>query len=70
MNGSLALTAIMRGGAGSPNYLVYLNRSEVDVVGGFWGSLVRLVVERRLKAEASEVLQGVRKRLDSGDPPR
>lgn len=70
MNGSLALTAIMRGGAGSPHYLVYLNRSEVDVVGGFWGGLVRLVVERRLKAEASEVLQGVRKRLESGDPPR
>ena len=67
VNGSLSLTAIMRGPA--VNYLVYLNRSDVDVLGGFFGGLVRVVAERRLKAEASEVLQGLRQRLESGEPP-
>ena len=69
MNGALALTAIVGGGPGSPRYLAYLNRSEVDVLGGFFGGLVRWLVERRLKAEASEVLQGLRRRLESGPPP-
>lgn len=69
MNGSLNLTAVLRGRPGSPNYLAYLNRSDVDVLGGFFGGLVRLLVEHRLKTEASEVLQGLGRRLDSG-PPR
>ena len=67
MNGSLSLTAIMRGPAA--NYLVYLNRSDVDVLGGFFGGLVRVVAERRLKADASEVLRGLGQRLESGEPP-
>jgi hypothetical protein len=68
MNGSLALTAIV-GEPGSYNYLAYLNRSDVDVVRGFFGGVVRLIVERRLKTEASDVLQGLRDRLERGDPP-
>jgi hypothetical protein len=66
---SLGLTALLQGGPGSPNYLVYLNRSNVDVLGGFFGGLVRLVVEHRLKPEAADVLEGLRGRLESG-PPR
>ena len=67
VNASLGLTAIMRGSNGR-NYLVYLNRSEVDVLGGFFGGLVRMVMGRRLKAEASDVLRGLRNRLESGEP--
>jgi hypothetical protein len=69
MNGSLNVTAIMPGGSAPRRYLVYLNRSRVDILGGWFGGLVRLIVERRLKAEASEVLQGLRRRLESGEPP-
>ena len=69
MNGALALTAIVGGGPGSRRYLAYLNRSEVDVLSGFFGGLVRWLVERRLKSEASDVLQGLRRRLESGLPP-
>ena len=69
MNGALALTAIVGGGPGSRRYLAYLNRSEVDVLGGFLGGLVRWIVERRLKSEASEVLQGLRRRIERGLPP-
>jgi hypothetical protein len=67
VNASLGLTAIMRGSDGQ-NYLVYLNRSEVDVLGGFFGGFVRMVMGRRLKAEASDVLRGLRNRLESGEP--
>jgi hypothetical protein len=68
VNASLGLTAIMRGRPGSPNYLAYVNRSDVDVVGGVFGGLVRVFMERRLKKEASTVLLGLRQRLESGDP--
>jgi hypothetical protein len=68
VNASLGLTAIMRGGPGSPNYLAYVNRSEVDVVGGLFGGLVRIFMERRIKKEASSVLLGLRQRLETGDP--
>jgi hypothetical protein len=31
--------------------------------------LVRVVMQRRLKAEAASVLAGLRRRLESGEPP-
>ena len=34
VNASLGLTAILRGRPGSPNYLAYVNRSDVDMAGG------------------------------------
>jgi hypothetical protein len=68
VNASLGLTGIMRGRPGSPQYLVYVNRSEVDVVRGMFGGLLRVFMERRLKKEASTVLVGLRQRLESGDP--
>lgn len=69
VNASFGVTAVLRGEPGGPNYLTYLNRSEVDVLGGVFGGLVRWMVQRRLKAEAAEVLQGLRKRLEGGEPP-
>ena len=68
MNASLDLTAIMRGRPGSLSYLASVNRSDVDVVRGLFGGLVRVFMERRLKKEASNVLLGLRRRLESGDP--
>jgi hypothetical protein len=68
MDGSLSVTAIV-GGADSRRYLAYLNRSDVDVIGGFWGGLIRRILERRLKSEAPAILQALRQRLESGDPP-
>ena len=68
VNASLGVTAILRGRPGSPNYLAYVNRSDVDVAGGLFGGLVRVLMERRLKKEAATVLLGLRQRLESGDP--
>ena len=61
------MTAIVR--AEPVNYLVYLNRSEVDLVKGAFGGLVRETIEDRLKTESESVLQSLRQRLESGDPP-
>ena len=63
----MSLTAVTRG-AQAHNYLVYLNRSEVDVLGRFLGGVVRVFMEHRLKTEASAVLREWRARLESGDP--
>jgi hypothetical protein len=67
VNASLGVTAILSNGGA--HYLVYLNRSDVDVVGGMFGGLVRYFVQRRLKAEAANVLLGLKQRLEGGEPP-
>lgn len=67
-NASLALTAITEDGTGR-RYLVYVNRSQVDVLGGLFGAWKRSIVEGRLKSETGAVLNTVRRRLDSGLPP-
>lgn len=65
MTGSIAVTAI----AGrQPSYLLYLNRSRVDVLNGFLGGLVRRIVEGRLRDEAAQVVDGLRRRLEAGEP--
>lgn len=69
MTGSLALTTITGGADRSPRYLMYLNRSRVDVLDGLFGGLVRRIVERRLRTEALEVVRGFRQRLETGEPP-
>ena len=69
VNASLGLTALARGTSGGPKYLVYVNRSEVDVLHGAFAGIIRWVIQRRLRTEAAGVLQGVRRRLESGEPP-
>jgi hypothetical protein len=68
MNGALSLTAILRGRPGPPHYLTYINRTDVDVLGGFFGGVARMIIERRLTAEAAEAIKGLRERLESGEP--
>lgn len=68
VNASLGITVILRGAPGAHNYLAYVNRSEVDMLGGVFGGLARRIMQRRLKAEAATVLQELRRRLESGEP--
>jgi hypothetical protein len=70
VDASFSLTALMQGESGKPNYLMYTNRSSVDVLGGgVLGGVFRWALQRRLKSEAGNVLQNLRKRLESGLPP-
>jgi hypothetical protein len=68
VNASFSVTAIIRGEPGSPNYLAYLNRTQVDVLDGMFGGLVRSAAQRRLKHDAVDVLRERRMRLESGLP--
>lgn len=69
VNASLGLTALVPGETGEPGYLVYLNRADVDAIGGPFGPLIKWMTGRRLKAEAAVALKGLRRRLESGEPP-
>jgi hypothetical protein len=64
----LGVTALVRNTDTGRAYLVYVNRSSLDVLTGFWGRFIRRVIQRRLKAEAPAVLKGIRQRLESGMP--
>ena len=67
-NASLGVTAISEDPSGQ-RYLVYVNRSQLDVLGGVFGAWKRAVVEGKLKNESATVLKEVRRRLESGPPP-
>lgn len=64
MTGGLALTAITTDTGTGANYLVYLNRTGVDLLGGFFGPLKRSVLESRLKSELPDIIQKLRVRLE------
>ncbi len=66
---SLGITMLVRGAPGGHNYLVYVNRSSVDVLGGAFGGLTRWMVQRRIRSESAAVLRGLAERLESGEPP-
>lgn len=69
LSGALAMTAVTNGSAGRSRYLLYVNGSRVDVFDGVFGGLVRRIVERRIRAEAPDVIHALRRRLEGGDPP-
>ena len=68
LNGALSLTSLLRGTPGGPNYLAYLNRTEIDVIGGMFGGVARMVIQRRIGNEADELLVALRTRLERGEP--
>jgi hypothetical protein len=67
--GGLGLTMVLREATNGAPYLAYLNRSQVDLLRGFFGGLVRSVLEDRLERQAPLIVQGLRARLESGNPP-
>lgn len=70
-SGSLNLVALVRrpAGSGTPYYLVVVNRSSIDAIGGFFGGIARKVIESRMKRDAPGVIATFRQRIESG-PPR
>ena len=64
---SLDLTAVVEDDSGH-TYLVYINRSQVDVLGGLFGEFKRAIMEKRLKSETAQVFSALRRRLESGPP--
>jgi hypothetical protein len=63
---ALGLTVIVRDPTTGTSYLAYLNRSQVDFLGGWFGRLMRGTLEGRLKRQAPLIVGGLRARLESG----
>jgi hypothetical protein len=61
---SLGVTAILRGRA--TNYLVYINRSHLDLLGGVFGPWKRAMIGSRLKRDTPDVFRALKARLESG----
>jgi hypothetical protein len=68
MEGGLSLTMVLRDATNGTPYLVYINRSQVDMLRGFFGGFVRSVLEDRLERQAPQIVRGLRTRLESGPP--
>jgi hypothetical protein len=68
-NAALAVTAMV-GSAQSGRYLVYIHRSHVDMLDGTLGGVVRLMIERRVRAEAPDVLVALRRKLEGNGGAR
>ena len=68
VDGAWGAATIARGEEGA-RYLVYVNQSQVDLLRGMFAGVVRSIVERRLRGEADDLLQAIRRRLEGGDPP-
>ena len=65
-DGSLGTTFVLDGG--KTRYLVYVNRSRLDRLGGMFSGLKRSLVERRLASEVKTGLESARRRIESGNP--
>ena len=64
VNGALALTALVRDPADpSLQYLVYLNRSEVDGLAGVFSGIRRFFVERRIRGAARSAFERLKGRI-------
>jgi hypothetical protein len=68
LDGGLGLTMIVRDTTTGTSYLAYLNRSQVDFLRGWFGGLMRGMLEDRLEREAPLVVRGLRARLESCAP--
>ena len=66
--GALGLSAVTCDRAGNC-YFAYLNRTQVDFLGGLFGAFKRSAIEDRIESETPHLLEDVRRRLESGPPP-
>jgi hypothetical protein len=67
--GLAAFTRVPGSGNEVGGYLMYLNRSRVDLLGGFFSFLKRWVLNRRLRQGLEDNLRLVKKRLETGYAP-
>ena len=67
---SLGLTTVVCEPEPGACYLVYLNRSRVDLLGGFFGGMRRAVMARRIESDTPGILREMRRRLEGGTPGR
>jgi hypothetical protein len=64
MNGDLMLTMLFTGAGESANYLVVVNRSQLDELTGMFSGMKRAAIEGRVKDEAAKALAALRDDLE------
>jgi hypothetical protein len=69
LTASLSFTIVAGGIDTDPQYLVYARRSRTDVFEGTFGWLIRSIVERRIRADGPDLLDGLRKKLEGSGLP-
>lgn len=65
---ALGLTTLTCPEERGPCYLTYVNRSEVDVLGGMLGGVKRMALERRIRRDTPRLLTTMRQRVEGGPP--
>lgn len=69
VDASLSVTALVQGPPDQSNFLVYMNRTEVDILHGMFEGFIRKAMHHRVKDDSVDQLQAYKERLESGDPP-
>jgi hypothetical protein len=64
LDGSVAITTLLPASDGW-SHLVYLRLSEVDVVDGTFGGLIRRIMNRRVKNEGPRAIDTLRRKLEA-----
>lgn len=66
LDASLGLTILLRDNqaTGPSTYILYVNRSRVDVFGGVFGGLARRIVTSRARSTVADQLAGLQQRLE------
>lgn len=67
IDGALSVTAVACE-AFTSCYLAYVNRTRVDLLGGLFGPLRRVLIEGRIESDGPALMREVRRRLESGRP--
>ena len=62
-SGGLIVTLLLRGDGRAPHYLVYINRTWVDGLRGFW----RPFVNHRIRSQARRIFDAGRARIEAGN---
>jgi hypothetical protein len=68
MNGMLSHITLAREPGTNAFYMTYSNRAQLDALSGFWGGIVRTIINSRLRGDAATVLEALRGRIESGPP--
>jgi hypothetical protein len=69
LTGSLSFMGIVGTRDDAPRYLVYAREARTDAFEGIVGRFLRGIVERRVRSDAPPVLEALRQKLETGDPP-
>lgn len=68
MNGMLTHITLTQDAVSGQRYMTYTNRAQLDLLKGFWGGIVRKVINSRLRGDAANVVGTLRRRIESGPP--